>query len=552
MASEPAVDRLGDAALRSAGGAPRLVLAAALLAARVGALTGWRRRGLALLLGALATLALPPVHAVPILLVAFTGLVWLMDGARRVREAFWLGWWFGLGHFAAGIYWVASALLTDPLRFGWMIPPVVGGLAAILALFPALAVAGTRAAGGPGGAAGPARILFLAALWVGLEWLRGWIFSGFPWNLLGYVWAFSDAMNQLAALTGAWGLSLVTVVAAAMPAVLGDWRPDARAGRRLRQGFGCIAAAALLLAAIWAGGAWRLAGAGAATVPDIRLRIVQAAIDPALKNNSSLREANLGRHLALTMDTPGFDRITHVIWPETAVQFLIDHDTEVREAVASAVPPGGLLLTGAPRGEIEDGRLTQVWNSLVALDGAAEIVGTFDKFHLVPLGEYVPLRDFLPFIDKVTPGALDFSAGPGPVTLRLPGLPPVGPLICYEVIFPGHVVDADDRPSWLLNLTNDAWFGVTSGPYQHFASARMRAVEEGLPLVRAANTGISGVIDGYGRVIARLGLGQAGVLDADLPQAPSGLTVFARWGETMLALILAATVFLAALLRRFQ
>lgn len=552
MASEPAVDRLGDAALRSAGGAPRLVLAAALLAARVGALTGWRRRGLALLLGALATLALPPVHAVPILLVAFTGLVWLMDGARRVREAFWLGWWFGLGHFAAGIYWVASALLTDPLRFGWMIPPVVGGLAAILALFPALAVAGTRAAGGPGGAAGPARILFLAALWVGLEWLRGWIFSGFPWNLLGYVWAFSDAMNQLAALTGAWGLSLVTVAAAAMPAVLGDWRPDARAGRRLRQGFGCIAAAALLLAAIWAGGAWRLAGAGAATVPDIRLRIVQAAIDPALKNNSSLREANLGRHLALTMDTPGFERITHVIWPETAVQFLIDHDTEVREAVASAVPPGGLLLTGAPRGEIEDGRLTQVWNSLVALDGAAEIVGTFDKFHLVPLGEYVPLRDFLPFIDKVTPGALDFSAGPGPVTLRLPGLPPVGPLICYEVIFPGHVVDADDRPSWLLNLTNDAWFGVTSGPYQHFASARMRAVEEGLPLVRAANTGISGVIDGYGRVIARLGLGQAGVLDADLPQAPSGLTVFARWGETMLALILAATVFLAALLRRFQ
>jgi apolipoprotein N-acyltransferase len=529
------------------------VLAAALLAARVGVLAGWRRRGLALLLGALAALALPPVHAVPVLLVAFTGLVWLMDGARRVREAFWLGWWFGLGHFAAGIYWVASALLTDPLRFGWMIPPVVGGLAGILALFPALAVAGTRAAGGTGGAAGPARILFLAALWVGLEWLRGWIFSGFPWNLTGYVWAFSDGMNQLAAVTGVWGLSLVTVAAAAMPAVLGDWRPDARAGRRLRLGAGCIAAAALLLAAIWAGGSWRLAEAGpAAMVPDLRLRIVQAAIDPALKNNSGLREANLGRHLALTMDTPGFDRITHVIWPETAVQFLIDHDTEVRRAVASAVPPGGLLLTGAPRGEIEDGKLTQIWNSLVAIDGNAAIVGTFDKFHLVPLGEYVPLRDFLPFIDKVTPGALDFSAGPGPMTLHLPGLPPVGPLICYEVVFPGHVVDAADRPSWLLNLTNDAWFGITSGPYQHFASARMRAVEEGLPLVRAANNGISGVVDGYGRVIARLGLGQQGVLDAGLPQAPPGLTVFARFGELMLAAMLAATVFLAAVLRRFQ
>lgn len=202
MASDPAVDRLGTAAPRSAGGAPRLVLAAAALAARVGALTGWRRRGLALLLGALAALALPPVHAVPILVVAFTGLVWLMDGARRPREAFWLGWWFGLGHFAAGIYWVASALLTDPVRFGWMIPPVVGGLAAILALFPAAAVAGARLAGGKAGVGGPSRILVLAALWVGLEWLRGWLFSGFPWNLTGYVWAFSDAMNQLASVTG--------------------------------------------------------------------------------------------------------------------------------------------------------------------------------------------------------------------------------------------------------------------------------------------------------------------------------------------------------------
>jgi apolipoprotein N-acyltransferase len=332
----------------------------------------------------------------------------------------------------------------------------------------------------------------------------------------------------------------------------GDWRPDARAGRRMRFGLGCIAAAALLLAAIWAGGAWRLSGASDAVVPDIRLRIVQAAIDPALKNNANLREANLGRHLALTIDTPGFDRVTHVIWPETAVQFLINHDPEVLQAVASAAPPGGLLLTGAPRGDVADGKLTRIWNSLVAIDPAGDIVGTFDKFHLVPLGEYVPLRGLLPFIDKVTPGALDFTAGPGPVTLRLPGLPPVGPLICYEVIFPGEVVDRADRPAWLLNLTNDGWFGITSGPYQHFASARLRAVEEGLPLVRAANTGISGVVDGYGRVTARLGLGQSGVLDADLPRPPPGLTVFAQFGERMLAVLLAATVFLAALLRRFQ
>lgn len=557
MAADPPAGRLrepvrnepgGLGAARASGGAPRTVLAAVDLAGRVGALAGWRRRSFALLLGALAALALPPVHAVPVLVLSFTGLVWLVDGARNQREAFWLGWWFGFGHFAAGIYWIANALLTDPLRFGWMIPPVVGGLAAVLALFPAMTTLGTKRFGGTG----PTRILVLAALWVTGEWLRGWVFSGFPWNLTGSVWTFSPAMIQLAAVTGVWGLSLVTVAAAAMPALLGDWRPDARAGRRLRLGFGCIGAAALLLAAIWAGGAWRLAGAGDGTVSGVRLRIVQAAIDPALKNQTNQREANLGRHLRLTIDTPGFDQVSHVVWPETAAQFLVEQDLEVREAVASAAPPGGLILTGAPRGRIENGALKEIWNSMLALDPSGAILGTFDKFHLVPLGEYVPLRSLFPFISKITPGNLDFSAGPGPATLHLPGLPPVGPLICYEVIFPGAVVDPRDRPAWLLNLTNDAWFGMSSGPYQHFASARLRAVEEGLPLVRAANSGISGVIDAYGRETARLGLGYAGILDADLPLPAPGLTVFARYGEWTLAALLAGTLFLAGLLNRLQ
>lgn len=510
-------------------------------------MTGWRRAGLALLLGALSALALPPVYAVPLLLVSFPGLVWLIDGTRRPLEAFRVGWLFGAGHFSVGIYWVANALLTDPLRFGWMIPPIVGGLAAVLAVFPALAAAGTRVLGG----LGPPRIVVLTGLWMFMEWLRGWVFTGFPWNPLGSVWAFSDAMVQLASLTGIWGLSWITVLAAAAPAVLGDWRPDPRARARLVVGLSCMAGAMVLLAVVWAGGAWRLAGAAETSVPDVRLRIVQASIEPALKNDSSMREANLRRHLRLTIDTPGFAQATHVIWPETAVQFLLEHDPETRRAVAAAAPPGGLLLTGAPRGEIDaEGRLTQVWNSMLALDSSAAILGRYDKFHLVPLGEYVPLRNLLPFISKITPGNLDFSAGPGPVTLRLPGLPPVGPLICYEVIFPGAVVDEADRPAWLLNLTNDGWFGRSTGPYQHFVSARLRAVEEGLPLVRAANTGISGVIDAYGRVQARLGLGEPGVMDVTLPVPAPGLTLYARFGDAMLAAVLAATVLLAIALRR--
>ena len=202
---------------------------------------------------------------------------------------------------------------------------------------------------------------------------------------------------------------------------------------------------------------------------------------------------------------------------------------------ASIVPPGGLLLTGTPRRALDP---PQVWNSMVALDGKGNVVGSFDKFHLVPFGEYVPMRSILP-LDKITPGALDFSAGPGPRALRLTGLPPVGPLICYEAVFPGEVVNAANRPEWLLNLTNDAWYGQTAGPHQHLAITRLRAIEEGLPLIRVANTGVSALFDSYGREIARLGLNQQGVLDVRLPRPAPAPTLYAVYNDfTYLFLIL--------------
>jgi apolipoprotein N-acyltransferase len=185
----------------------------------------------------------------------------------------------------------------------------------------------------------------------------------------------------------------------------------------------------------------------------------------------------------------------------------------------------------------------EVWNSLHAIGRDARVAATYDKFHLVPFGEYVPFRSVLGFT-KLTVGNTDFSAGPGPRSINLDGLPPAGPLICYEAIFPGRVATLDDRPGWLLNVTNDAWFGISSGPHQHFASARMRAVEEGLPLVRVANTGISGVVDAYGRVTAKLGLGREGVVDANLPVAIADPTPFARWGHTVawIALIIVFSI----------
>jgi apolipoprotein N-acyltransferase len=271
------------------------------------------------------------------------------------------------------------------------------------------------------------------------------------------------------------------------------------------------------------------------------LRLVQADIAQTLKWRPEMRALNLARQLALSR-TPAEQEATHLIWPETAAPSFLDLDWPARQALAEAVPPGGLILAGTVRGRVEGEKIAQIWNSLQVVDGQGAVLASYDKAHLVPFGEYVPLPRWLP-VAKITVGSMDFTPGPGPRTVSLPGLPAVGPLICYEDIFPDRVVDPERRPDWLLIVTNDGWFGISSGPYQHFAAARMRAVEQGLPLVRSANSGISGVIDPYGRIVARLGLGRAGVVDSPLPQ-PSGETIFSRWGNRILASLL---VFLAGL-----
>jgi apolipoprotein N-acyltransferase len=349
-------------------------------------------------------------------------------------------------------------------------------------------------------------------------------------------------------------LSFVTTAVAGLPTLLIDWkgRPAQAEGASLwpRAGLAAVGIGLAVLATIWVGGAIRLAGAIDGTVTGVRLRLVQANIDPANKGDPGQPEHILDRHLALTLDTPGFAEVSHVIWPETATLFLLEREPEIRAQLAEAAPAGGALITGAPRGQPATGEPARVWNSLAAIDRSGTVVGSFDKFHLVPFGEYVPVRSLLPFLSKFTPGSMDFSAGPGPRTLRLPGLPPVGPLICYEAIFPDQVVDTSDRPAWLLNLTNDGWFGKSTGPYQHFVSARLRAVEEGLPLVRAANTGISGVIDSYGRVAAQSELGEMRVLDVALPRPLSHLTPYARFGDGATAALLLAAAVLALGLRR--
>ncbi len=503
-------------------------------AAAVAGLRGWRRPPVAFLSGLVSALALPPVGLFPALFAALPVLVWQIDGTATRRAAFAVGWWFGLGHFMAGTYWISNALLVEPDRYAWLIPPALVAPAAYLAVFPGLAAVFARAV-----RPGWPRIAALAVAWTLFEMLRGIAFTGFPWNPIGSIWSDIPAMLQPAALVGIHGLGLATVALAALPALTAAGGRDALAA---------AVGAPAVLALLWGAGALRLAGAETAAHPGIRLGIVQPAIPQREKVRAELRRDHFIRHLEMTHAARGAG-ITHFLWPETAIGFALSRAPWAVRAISGAVPEGGLVLAGALRATPSGVLPLQVWNSLAVVDRAGRIVATYDKVHLVPFGEYVPLRAVIGFA-RVAAARFDFSRGTGPRTLRVPGLPAFSPLICYEIIFPGRVADRGDRPQWLFNVTNDGWFGDSAGPYQHLAAARARAVEQGLPVVRAANSGISAVIDPYGRIVERLGLGRAGVLEAALPAALPRPTPFARWGHAPLLAVLALAAAGLVLARR--
>lgn len=446
---------------------------------------------------------MPPLGITPALAAGLVALAWLLDGTARFRDAFLTAFAFAFGFFAAGLYWVAGSFFVVGGATAVAGPAVVLGLAALLAFFPALPAALAHRPTQPG----IGRALALAAA-LGLgDWLRGHLLTGFPWNLFGYSWLHLPAVEQAAAVIGIYGVGLATLAVCLLLSV-----PDRRAW----------AAAALALATMFAYGELRLGGAPPAeTASGPLLRLVQPNIPQSEKWRREDAAAHLQRLVRLASAGPEPDA---VIWPETAVARLLHSGSPLVEALGKSVESRRGLISGAPWRE--DGRY---YNSILAIDREGRIQGRHDKAHLVPFGEYVPLRSLLGAA-KLTVGGKDFAAGPGPSTLVLPGLPPFGALICFEAIFPGDVVAADDPPEWLLNLTNDAWFGETAGPHQHFEIARMRAIETGLPVLRVANTGITGAVDGYGRRLGRLELGTAGSLDIRLP-APLAETPYGQLGD---------------------
>ena len=506
------------------------------LAHRLAVMSGWRRYGLAVLLGVCATASLPPIDLTPLLLVAFTGLLWLGDGSTGPWASFRLGYAFGFGFFISGLYWIAAAMFVDIASFWWLVPVAAAGLPAAFALYIGAALLTTDLTVRYLRLPGTARIFAFAVAWTLAEWVRGHAFTGLPWNLIGYAWSggFPGAilMLQSVAVLGIYGLSFLTVLAASLPALLGitSLYPLSPARR-----FAPVIAAGLLMVVPSLLGALRLAAAPTVETGYF-LRIVQPSIPQTMKWEPAAAQRNFRLLLDLS-SAPGTRKIAAVVWPEAATPFLLGRDAYHRSEIAAVASGRGYVITGAVRTNPPPGPVAHVWNSIEAVDGNGEIAARYDKAHLVPFGEYVPLREVLP-LQKVTPGSLDYTAGPGPRTIELPGLPPFAPLICYEVIFPGAIVDEHDRPAWILNVTNDAWYGRTSGPYQHFAIARTRAVEEGLPLVRVANNGVSGIVDETGRVVARIDLDTVGYADLPLPAHNSAPTLYSRGGDSILLALL--------------
>ena len=479
---------------------------------------GFRADGIALLAGALASLALPPVHLVPLLLVAFPILLTQIASARGVREAARRGWWFGFGYHLIGLYWITEAILFEAARFWWLVPLAVPALSAMLALFIALPAGIAWFATRGTGRVNAAQVMTLAGGWVLADLARQFVLTGFPWNPVGSVWALpgriGDIMLQPAALISVHGLTLATVVLASAPLLLWPGR---------------VVCLGVFLA--WIGyGAVRVAAPAPPDQP-VRVVLVQGNIAQGQKWNPAFRDDVFQKYLHLTdqgVRDAGPGQVV-VVWPETASPFLLD--ANARAAIADAAH-GATVLVGAVRFDEED----RPRNTLAAVMPNGTLGAEYDKWHLVPFGEYQPSWARVG-IQLVAGGG--FASGPGPQTLRVPGVPPVGPLICYEAIFPGQVVDEADRPDWMVNVTNDAWFGTSSGPRQHLAAARLRAVEEGLPLLRAANTGITVAFDSRGHEITRIPMEEAGFRTVTLPGAlpPTFFAAFGLWVPGVLAAV---------------
>jgi apolipoprotein N-acyltransferase len=473
----------------------------------------FRKKGgsiwLPFLLGAMTTLALPPIHIIPVVFFTIPGLMILIE--QCTKKPFWTGWWFGFGYLATGLYWIAFALRLDLAMFFWLIPLALFAIPGIYAISNGVTSylcykikADKRV-----------NTLVFSILWSIGELLRGKFigFAALPWNLLGYIWDPILSVMQITSAIGIYGLSLLTAFFAFLPMMWVRSKSIAVVISILLIGFGLY-------------GYLHLSDT---SYTDTKIRIVQPNIPQTEKWGPAEKQEHFSRLIEMSSKPPLDGKYaTYTIWPESAIIFFIEDYPELRKDMMRHI--SGILLTGSIRRTFTKNRqFDKLYTSLFAIGPEGKILDVYDKMHLVPFGEFVPLRAVLPFINKITPGAVDYSPGTQDTLI----LNQAVPLICFEAIFPydvdQHIGNDTERNRWLLNITNDGWFGYTTGPFQHLAIAKARAVEQGLPMVRAANTGISAVIDPYGRILQSLPLETRGNIDFYLPAPTPKITLFARY-----------------------
>ena len=515
-------------------------------AAWVGSARGWRQRALVFAAGAVSTLAFAPFFAWPILFLTFPFFVWLADGAasdpRPVRATALAWWWFGFGYFFTGLLWIGEAFLVEAEIFAWLLPFAVTLLPAGLALFWAAAGAVAAKLWPLPRQRGPkhvvARVLIVAITIGCVEWLRGHILTGLPWNTPGIALTMPLPLMQVASLLGIYGMTLWAVLVCTLPGVV--WNIGISTSKNHSAGLiATLTCIPLLIAYFF--GIWHLAKLDLPELNGVKVRIVQPSIPQRDKWSAEKQSQIFLDHVNLSKldpfgHTDNLAGISHVIWPEAAMPFgPLDHP-EILSAIGQMLSPNVILLTGALRQTRDEATGNRsAFNSLMAFGAKGNLIALYDKIHLVPFGEYLPFQTLLESLglQSLTRQRGGFAKGHSPKALMtVPGLPLIAPLICYEAIFPQEVVQGQERPGLILVVTNDGWFGNSTGPYQHFHQARIRAVEQGIPVIRAANNGISGFIDSKGRVMKLLSLNERGNIDSTIPSMSSE-TVYARYGDSL-------------------
>jgi apolipoprotein N-acyltransferase len=486
---------------------------------------------IAFIAGALSALGFAPFFWVPLTFFGFSVFYYALCVYPFPRSAivFWYGWFFGLGFFAVGLYWIALSMHVDWYHFGWLFPFALFGVPAGLAVNIGIVAYLTDLIKGKD----ILNYFAFGVFWSIFEWIRGQIFPVFPWLLLSDIWLFSLQISQSLSVIGSYGLGLVTVYLVTLPALA---RKD------------YILGGLLCLSLLWVAGEYRLKQHATQYYSDLTLYLIQPNIPQEQKWDRALIQQNLQKLYRMSQNQ--LEEQLFIIWPESAVPFPLHNESPLARELAELLKTQDYLAFGTLR-LMHEGDSKTLYNSIITINSQGRIVGVYDKSHLVPFGEYIPLRPIIPnWITKLTYGPLDYTPGSGPRTLYLPHLPGFSPLICYEIIFPGrvtarHVFDT----SWILNLTNDGWYLNSSGPYQHFQMARARAIEEGLPVVRVANTGISGVIDPYGRILKSLAYGKEGVIIQVLPRAIPGRTLYVLWRD--LPYLICVVIFLMLIVFTF-